>query len=59
MPIIINEFEIVAEPGVTNQERRAGDESEERPEQPVVPDPAEIIRVQRVHWLRMRRVWAD
>ena len=59
MPIIINEFEIVTQPGPTGQEPTAGGRPEEQPEQPAGVDPAEIVRVQRLHWQRKRRVWAD
>jgi hypothetical protein len=58
MPIVINEFEIVPEPP---QPREAGATSEApgREEKPTVPEPWEILRVERVHLARLERVRAD
>jgi hypothetical protein len=57
MPIIINEFEIIpdATPGQSPAPAQPPAASETAP----APEPDDIVRVQRVHVERMRRVRAD
>lgn len=56
MPIIINEFEIVPEPEPKAPTPAATvAPTDEIP----VPEPDDIVRVQRLAWQRSRRIWAD
>jgi hypothetical protein len=57
MPIVINEFEIVPEP----PPREAGGPrpAAEPGDEPTVPEPWEILRVERVQRARLERVRAD
>ena len=55
MTIVINEFEIMAEP--VPMEPSAAIPPQEH-EEPVVPGPDEIVRVQRIAMLRRQRVLA-
>jgi hypothetical protein len=53
MPVIINEFEIIPE---TKSQREPPQAEREQPKQ---PNPELIIRVERLHRERMRRLRAD
>jgi hypothetical protein len=57
MPIVINEFEIVPEPAAPAEP--APSPRTEEPDEPVVPEPWEILRVERVFQTRMQRLRAD
>jgi hypothetical protein len=57
MPIVINEFEIVPEPPPREAATTARAPEQER-ETPV-PEPWQILRVERVHLARLERVRAD
>lgn len=57
MPIVINEFEIIAEP--EPREARQSPASAAHEDEPPVPEPREILRVERVHRARLERVRAD
>ncbi len=57
MPIIINEFEIVAEPPAL---QAAPDASREPPAgTPPALHPEDIVRIERHNRARMLRLWAD
>ncbi len=56
MPIIINEFEII--PEVPAEPARELPQQRERAPSPPPPDPSAILRLERVHRERMRRVRA-
>jgi hypothetical protein len=57
MPIVINEFEIVPEP--PPREPGATTSAPEPEHEPPVPEPWQILRVERVHLARLERVRAD
>jgi hypothetical protein len=57
MPIVINEFEIVPAPAPP-QEARLTPRAEDA-EEPVSPEPWEILRVEQVFRARMDRLRAD
>jgi hypothetical protein len=56
MPIIINEFEIVPEP---ESKAPAPATAVAPTDEMSVPEPDDIVRVQRLAWQRSRRIWAD
>jgi hypothetical protein len=58
MPIVINEIEIVPEPPAPAPEA-TGARAPERDEQPPIPEPWEILKVERIHLARLERVRAD
>lgn len=58
MTIVINEFEILAEPVPMEPEEPAARPSERLAEEPVVPGPDEIVRVGHLAWQRRLRVLA-
>ena len=57
MPIVINELEIVPEPSPNAAD--AGAREPQREEQPAIPEPWEILKVERIHLARLERVRAD
>jgi len=57
MPVIINEFEIIPDPP-PDQPQLPAPAAEGEP-RPVVPDPEDIIRIQRLYRDRRRRLRAD
>jgi hypothetical protein len=57
MPIVINEFEIV--PAPAQPQETATSPLAQEVEEPVAPEPWEILRVQQIHRARMDRLHAD
>ena len=57
MPIVINEFEIVPEP--PPREPAPATHAPEHDRETPVPEPWQILRVERVHLARLERVRAD
>lgn len=57
MPIVINEFEIVPAPAQPPESGHAPRTQEA--DEPVAPEPWEILRVQQIHQARVDRLRAD
>jgi hypothetical protein len=57
MPVVINEFEIIAEPPPGSEETEGPQPEETAP--PGVLRPEDLVRIYQHHQRRVARVWAD